>query len=357
MKQTRLWPVTLVVGMAVVGVAPAAVRGAAERPGFETYVVRRGDTLSAISGRVFGDPKRWREILKENPQVTDANRIYPGDALLVPVPEAAVAAPVPEQEAPGAPAGAGTVAPAAVAPAEGAEKPATGMELPELPVETVRSVSVVNPALYRSAGYIADGLPAIAIVASEDDRELLATDDAAIINAPVTPGRRFTVVRVERRIFHPQTGRNLGWLTRVLGTAEVTCRDVLTSTIVFRGMRDAAGIGDYLVTIDPDDVLEENLLPGRMKPECVSAGPADGVIVAFDDDRLAVGEQDLVYLDRGTAASAVPGKRYVIYRETDCECRSAVGELQVLRAREQTATALVTSSLVEVQVGDLLRAR
>lgn len=355
MKQTRLWAVALVVGVAVLGLAPAVAPGAGERPGFETYVVRRGDTLSAIAGRLFGDAKRWREILKENPQVTDANRIYPGDSLLVPVPEPEVAAAAPEGEA---------AAPAASAPAEGAnvpaeaaEKPGPDSEIAGLPVETVRSVAVVNPALYRSAGYIADGLPAIAIVASEDDRELLATDDAAIINAPVPPGRRFTVVRVDRRVFHPQTGQYLGWLTRVLGTAEVTCRDLLTSTIVFREMRDAAGIGDYLVTTDPDDELEENLLPGRMRPECVSAGPADGVIVAFDEDRIMVGEQELVYLDRGTLACAVPGKRYLIYRESDRECRTAVGELQVLRAREQTATALVTTSLGEVLVGDLLRAR
>jgi hypothetical protein len=94
-----------------------------------------------------------------------------------------------------------------------------------------------------------------------------------------------------------------------------------------------------------------------MQAECIPAGPADGVIVAFDEDRLAVSENDLVYLDRGTSSDAVPGTRYVIYRETDCECRAAVGELQVLRAREQTATALVTTSLGEVLVGDLLRAR
>jgi hypothetical protein len=165
------------------------------------------------------------------------------------------------------------------------------------------------------------------------------------------------VVRADRRVFHPHTGQYLGWLTRVLGTAEVTCRDLTTSTIVLRGMRDTAGVGDYLVTFDPNDALEENLLPARMQPECVSAGPADGVIVAFDEDRLAVGEQDLVYLDRGTSSSALPGTRFMIYRETERECRTAVGELQVLRAREQTATALVTTSIGEVLVGDLLRAR
>ena len=47
--------------------------------------------------------------------------------------------------------------------------------------------TIVRPALYRSAGYIADSLPAIAIVASEDERLLIATGDAAIVNAPVAP--------------------------------------------------------------------------------------------------------------------------------------------------------------------------
>jgi hypothetical protein len=342
----------LAVGAVALGLAQAAAAG--ERPGFETYVVRRGDTLSGIAGRVFGDAKRWQEIVKENPQVTDPNRIYPGDSLLVPAPErAAVAVPLEGAAAPTAP----EVAEPAAEPAV-AEVAAPTVDVPDLPVEVVRAVPVVNPALYRSAGYIADGLPAIAIVATEDERELLATGDAAIINAPVPPGRLFSVVRADRRVFHPLTGQGLGWLTRILGTAEVTCRDQTTSTVVLRGMRDAAGIGDYLVAVDPEDTLEENLLPAaRMQAECIPAGPADGVIVAFDEDRLAVSENDLVYLDRGTSSDAVPGTRYVIYRETDCECRAAVGELQVLRAREQTATALVTTSLGEVLVGDLLRAR
>ena len=91
MKKTTSGMGAVVVGLAMLTLS-AVSAPAAERPGFETYVVRSGDTLSKISGRVFGDVKRWREILKENPQVTNANRIFPGDILLVPVPETAAPA-------------------------------------------------------------------------------------------------------------------------------------------------------------------------------------------------------------------------------------------------------------------------
>jgi hypothetical protein len=351
--------VMVLAGLALL--ALAAVPAVAEdRPGFETYVVRHGDTLSAIAARVFGDGKRWREILKENPQVTNANKIYPGDSLFVPVLTAATPA---NEGAAAAPPTAGESA-AACAPETAAGEDAggavTGEEtaaIPDLPVETVRSIAVVNPRLYQSAGYIADRLPALAIVAAEDDRILVATDDAAIVNAPLSPGTRFTVVRADRRVFHPRTGAYLGWLIRILGTAEITCRAEFTSTVVLRGMRDAASVGDYLVPIDQNDVLEENALAGKIRQECIPTGCCDGVIVAFDEDRLAVGEQELAYFDRGIASGVIPGRRFLIYRESATQGPITVGELQVLRAGESTATALITTSVQEVQVGDLLRAR
>jgi hypothetical protein len=338
----------------------AASALSAEPPGFETYVVRPGDTLSKIAGRVFGDGRRWREILKENPQVTNANKIYPGDSLRVPV--LTTAAPAGEGTAAAAPAAGESLAPSVPGPAvdQSAIGEAAGEEavpVPELPVETVRSVAVVSPALYRSAGYIADNLPMLAIVATEDERVLVATDDAAIVNAPLSPGSQFTVVRADRRIFHPQTGCCVGWLIRVLGTAEVTCRGESTSTVVLRGMRDAASIGDYLVPLDPNDMLEENALSGKVRRQCIPPGPGDGVIVAFDEDHVLGIEQEFAYFDRGTASGVTPGRRFTIYREAGRRGLVHVGELQVLRAGESTATALITTSMQEVQGGDLLRAR
>ncbi len=91
MKKTTIGMGAVVVGLAMLTLS-AVSSPAAQQPGFETYVVRKGDTLSKISGRVFGDEKRWREILKENPQITNANRIFPGDTLLVPVPQTAAPA-------------------------------------------------------------------------------------------------------------------------------------------------------------------------------------------------------------------------------------------------------------------------
>ena len=380
MKKTKSGMAAVVVGLAMLTLS-AVPAPSAQRPGYETYVVRSGDTLSKISGRVYGDVKRWREILKENPQVTNANRIFPGDILLVPVPQAASTAGETGgglAARAGAEAGAGVdavrtepVAPPAVTadqgttgsastdvPSGGGAAAAGAVEAAAAaPVVPPRPVALVSPALYRSAGSIVDNLPGVAIVASQDDRILLGSGDAAIVNAPFAPGTRFTVVRADRRIFHPRTGAYLGWLVRILGAAEVTCRDERTSTVALRGMNDAAGVGDYLLPVDPNDVLDRNILAAKAPPECVPAGACDGVIVAFNEDWQSAGEHQLAYIDRGTAAGVTPGQRFTIYREVAPENRFPVGELQVLRAGVHTSTALITASAQEVQIGYLLRAR
>lgn len=47
------------------------------------YVVRAGETLSSISGAVYRDPARWRELARAN-AVTDPRRLAPGTVLTVP---------------------------------------------------------------------------------------------------------------------------------------------------------------------------------------------------------------------------------------------------------------------------------
>jgi nucleoid-associated protein YgaU len=47
------------------------------------HVVRRGETLSAIAGRLYGDPALWREIAIEN-RIDDPLSITPGQVLVIP---------------------------------------------------------------------------------------------------------------------------------------------------------------------------------------------------------------------------------------------------------------------------------
>lgn len=61
------------------GGAPATVAP------MSTYVVVKGDSLSKIAQRAYGDGKKWRKIYEANRDVIkDPDLIYPGQSLRIP---------------------------------------------------------------------------------------------------------------------------------------------------------------------------------------------------------------------------------------------------------------------------------
>jgi hypothetical protein len=70
----------LLAGMLVtVAVYAAGAQLRADHP--DSYTVRRGDTLWAISAKFLAKPWLWPEIWQANPQVRNPHLIYPGDVL------------------------------------------------------------------------------------------------------------------------------------------------------------------------------------------------------------------------------------------------------------------------------------
>ncbi|HHS95774.1 MAG TPA: peptidoglycan-binding protein LysM [Phaeodactylibacter sp.] len=51
----------------------------------EFYTVKRGDSLSKIAKKMYGDPMKYKKIFEANkPMLKDPNLIYPGQTLRIP---------------------------------------------------------------------------------------------------------------------------------------------------------------------------------------------------------------------------------------------------------------------------------
>jgi hypothetical protein len=87
-----------------------------------------------------------------------------------------------------------------------------------------------------------------------------------------------------------------------------------------------------------------------------------GYILEVMDGRTAVGQLDIVYLDKGSADGVEPGDRFVVYtgQKNDSYTgegkatlpRMLVGETQVILVKEHTSTAVVRKSINALVVGD-----
>jgi nucleoid-associated protein YgaU len=60
-------------------------KAAAENPYTQTYVVKKGDSLSKIAEEVYGDKMLYPKIFEANRDIlTDPNKIKPGQKLRIP---------------------------------------------------------------------------------------------------------------------------------------------------------------------------------------------------------------------------------------------------------------------------------
>ena len=65
--------------------APAASPQTSSTGSGKTYVVVKGDSLSAIAKREYGDANKWRTIYEANKGlINDPDLIYPGQELKIP---------------------------------------------------------------------------------------------------------------------------------------------------------------------------------------------------------------------------------------------------------------------------------
>jgi len=311
----------------------------------EDYVVKYGDTLRGIARRHLDNPEDWRKLQRENPEIKNPNRIYPGDTLEY--------------------SGAwrkfkGTEKPLAK-PWYGLpiERPAQvpAFQPPQLVVATVDEVESAGLLLPERAADL-QARDVATLINSEEGKLALSQGDLVYLNwgraRNVMPGDILVAYRVEREVFHPVTSQFVGTLVRILGRIKVDCLEENVSCAEVVKSYDYMQEGDRLMPAGELSIPYARPTVGDSKTCCLPVeGELQAFIVTERDDKIGILASDVVYIDVGAARGVQPGDQFIIYRKIgEGYPKRALGRLVILSVQENTATALVTESLKMIEVGE-----
>jgi chemotaxis protein MotB len=163
----------------------------------------------------------------------------------------------------------------------------------------------------------------------------------------VSVGDLFTVYKRVRKVFHPATGQNLGYLIHRLAIVEVVQADHQLTTV-----KTIRAYG----AVEPGDPVVKFSLPtaGEMTMDQPTTDGVRGMIVDFQADRVMtlVAQRNVVYVDKGSEDGVKAGDRMDIFRVGGDLPQRGVGELKILSTEARTAAALVTKSSSRIMIGD-----
>jgi len=354
-------------------------------PDAKVHIVVRGDTFWDLSQQNLGNPYLWPQIWERNQYVLDAHWIYPGDPLVIGV-SVAPAETVGAMETEEMPAA------ATAAPAE-SEAAATG--------PAKRRVSALEarrnaPAPLGSeddiycSGFIGplDQGFAWSIIGSEyetvtphlasievwsnasglygragTDKYELSPGDIVYVDggraAGLSPGMLLTAVDVGDRVRHPVTRDVLGRFYAYSGRVRVlTVQDDRAIAEIVQGC-SGVHVGSRLMPFEPEPVPLARWPQSRPVNDPtvadLSSAPA---IVHTESDLFTVGQDSVVFIDRGESDDVYPGDLFTIYSVSENGLPPVpVGELAVLSVRERSAVGKILESRYPIHMGDRLERR
>lgn len=317
----------------------------------EIHTVKRGDTLWSISDLHFSSPWAWPKVWSMNPEIQNPHWIYPGDHVRL-----------------------------RAASRTAQQSPRTTMTIGTGTV-TLRKAEVPAQTIFlRDRGYIADQVKDIwgEIGGSPSEQMLLSYNSDVYLEIKkgqeVTVGQELTIFRPLRSVSADEKGT----IVAILGTARVNRWDPKTRVA-------RAKITESL------DVIERGAKVGPVGrsfdivPPQASEVDVWAKITASLYPHVFYGQEQVVFIDKGAKDGLQPGNRLFAVAKGDQWKRSlsvaseyaalrpddeglgvedargsgrdedypeeVIGEIRVLRVRDNTATCLVTSSSRELEPG------
>lgn len=272
--------------------APATEGPVALRPDHpQTYTVAPGDTLWSIAQRFLQHPWQWRQIWRQNPQIRNPNRIYPGDVLRF------------SHDASGKP---------QLEVAEREEVPLLKLSpevrvenltqpIPPVPRDAVESfltrAEILSDANWRKMPYI---------IADDDEQEVYADRDRVYARGGRFDQARYQVFRPGEELREPGSGRSLGVPGVYLGQA-ILERDEDPATLILANTKAPVRPGDRLLEIEEERELY-SFEPHPVPPD------TDGFIIAkLDADVTQITQYSSVIINLGAQEGIEPGHVLAIF--------------------------------------------
>jgi hypothetical protein len=348
--------------------------------GVQVYTIVRGDTLWGIAKRSYGDPYLWPQIWEKNQYILDAHWIYPGDPLVLgpavtPAEKLAATGPA-ETAEPGGGAEAAEPEPSKPVPGVlnsgaaasppgplGAESDIycsgyVGDVTESFPYSIVGTeYDALSPRLQNSAGAEEVGRYGVVNTAKYG----LSTGDLVYLDGGaergLTPGQIFTVVQPEQKVIHPVSHQLYGRFYRYTGRVRVLSVQEKTAIAEIVHSCDPVMVGSRLLPFQAEPVpLGRRTAMRPVNYPTPAARLADAPSIIFTrDDIVSLGEDHVVFIDRGAQADVTPGDVYTIYRENRPGLPPVVlGELAILSVHPRSSVARIVRSRYEIFVGDRL---
>ncbi len=346
--------------------------------GVEVYIIVRGDTLWDLAAKNLGDPYLWPQIWEKNRYILDAHWIYPGDPLVMglaittpeippggPLAEAEPPAGMEEEEAAGPPWR--TAADAAGEPGPlGVESDiyCTGYigDVDEsFPFSVIGSeYQAQAPTLERERGRLRH-TGYTGLYGTDTVKYGLDLTDIVYLDggrgAGMVPGQILTAVQPEEKVRHPLTHDVVGRFYHYLGRVRVLSVQPDTAIGEIVHSCEPLSVGARLREFEAEPVplgRRTGMRPVNLPPSTDSLTSAP-VILRSDRNLVTLGEDNVVFIDRGEDADVVPGDVYTIYRLNRAGLPPVVmGELAVLSVHSHSSVARITRSRNPIFVGDRL---
>lgn len=346
--------------------------------GTEIHIIERGDTLWDLANRFYGDPYLWPQLWERNQYILDSHWIYPGDPLAISLEVTAVDTLTELGEEDGeAPGGLDSdVDETGILSAEGTARPPVplGSESDiyctgfigdlerEFPVRIVGSeYGSILPNLFGldRSGFRRNlrGIYGIGDTAKYglDTGDIVYLDGGR--QAGMRPGQLYTAVSPRQEIEHPLNGKTYGRLYRYQGRVRVLSAQETTAIGEIVHSCDPIRVGDTLEPFEPEPVplARDNPLWPINLPVDHSALTDAPVILHGHGDIFTLGQDNVVYIDRGEQDDIVPGDIFTLYRiNREGLPPIVLGEVGILTVRERSAVAKILESRYAVYPGDLL---